>query len=817
MFLLGSYCLAQVNVPTERYDNARTGANLLETTLTTSNVSVNTFGKLWSYTVSGSVQAQPLYLQNISINGVACNVLFIATMNDVVYAFNADSSSNTPLWTVDLTTRSAAGTTPVPIVDIVQSNTLNVVGNVGIESTPVIDTTTNTMYLVARTKESGQYFQRLHALDITTGAEKFGGPTVISGSVKGNGTANSGGVLTFNSLIENQRSGLALANGQILIAWASHEDLNPYHGWVMSYSATTLQQTGIFCTTPNGSMGGVWMSGRAPAVDAAGNVYYITGNGTWDGSTNFSEAILKFSTASGLALTDWFTPNNYAALTNADEDLGSSGPILIPGTDLLVGGGKQSAFYLMHTGSLGHENGTNGQIVQTLSSSGETHAGPVYWNRGSGVGPWLYNWSNQSQPLVAYHFNGTTFDKTAVSTGSVIGAAGQSGGVLTLSANGGTAGTGIVWASIPASGDGDHGVLPGVLRAFNADNLTTELWNSNQNATRDALGNWPKYSAPLVVNGRVYQASFPADGVSNGAVSVYGLLNPNFTVSATPASQTIKPGASATYTVTVTPIGGFTGNVSLAATGLPTGLTGNLVASGTANVSVFTVTAAASLASGNYPLTLIGTSGTNSSSATVNLTVTTTTPGTGVISIKFVGSGSAMAASETAGVVAKSNWNQAAGGSGSVALLDETSTATNAKATWSTNNVWSLPIADNAGNYRMMRGYLDPLNASATVAVTNLPAHANGYNVYVYVDGDNGSATRTGSYKITGPGLNLTETATDSGNTNFSGTFTKAANSRGNYLLFTITGTQFTLTATPGSASTSTKRSPVNGMQIVPR
>ncbi len=275
----------------------------------------------------------------------------------------------------------------MPIVDIVQSDSLNIVGNVGIESTPVIDTSTNTMYLVARTKESGQYFQRLHALDITTGAEKFGGPVAISGSVKGTGTAGSGGVLAFSPLIENQRSGLALANGQIFMAWASHEDLNAYHGWVMSYNAATLAQTGIFCTTPNGSLGGVWMSGRAPAVDSAGNVYYISGNGTWDGLTAFSESFMKFSSTGGLAFLDWFKPDNYAALKNADEDLGSSGPILIPGTDLIVGGGKRSIFYLMQTSSLGHENGTNGEIVQTLNNNGgPIHGGPVYWNRSAALG-----------------------------------------------------------------------------------------------------------------------------------------------------------------------------------------------------------------------------------------------------------------------------------------------------------------------------------------------------------------------------------------------------------------------------------------------
>ena len=784
---------------------------------------MNTFRELWAYTVSGSVQAQPLYLQNLTIGGASHNVLFVVTMNDIVYAFNADSSSNTPLWSVDLT-KEVSGATPVPIVDIVQSNSLNVVGNVGIESTPVIDPSTNTMYLVARTKESGVYYQRLHALDITTGAEKFGGPSVISGSVSGNGTASSGGVLAFNPLIENQRPGLALANGQILIGWASHEDLNPYHGWVMSYSASTLAQTGIFCTTPSGSMGGVWMSGRAPAVDTAGNVYYMSGNGTWDGSTNFSEAILKFSTTSGLALTDWFTPDNYAALTNADEDLGSSGPILIPGTDFLVGGGKQSAFYLMHTGSLGHENGTNGQIAQTLSMSGETHAGPVYWNRSGGVGPWLYNWPNHSQPMTAYHFNGTTFDTAAVSTGSVIGPSGQSGGVLTLSANGSTAGTGVIWASMPTSADGDHGVNAGILRAVNADNLTQELWNSNQNAARDSVGNWPKYSAPLVENGRVYAAGFPADGVSSGTISVYGLLSASFAVAATPASQLVVPGSSASYTVTVTPIGTFSGAVSLNVTGVPSGASATVTANGTAGVSTLKVTTTSTITPGTYAIAVTGVSGTLSASANVTLVVSSTAAGKGAVSVNFVGSGNMMAASESAGVVSKFNWNQALTAAGTLSLVDETGTATGASVTWSapgaapTPGIWSLPITDAPNDVRMMEGYLDPIGGSATAAFSGLPATTYGYDVYVYADGDNATATRTASYQISGTGITTTSaTITDNASTNFSGGYVLANNSAGNYVKFSVNAPQFTITATAVSASDNTLRAPLNGIEIVPR
>ena len=340
----------QINVLAERYDNARSGANLNETQLNSSNVNVNNFGKLWSYSVDGSLQAQPLYISNVIVGGTSHNVLYVATMNDKAYAFDADS--NTVLWSVDFTSPPAI--IPVPVVDIVGSNSLSIVGNVGIESTPAIDLSTNTIYMVVRTKENGSYFQRLHALDIGTGTEKFGGPTTITGFVPGNGNGSS--TVTFDPKIENQRSSLALANGQVFIAWASHEDLNAYYGWVMAYDATSLQQTGIFCVTPNGAMGGIWESGWAPAVDDTGNLYYISGNGDWDGITNFGESFLKFSSANKtLTLVDWFTPDNWLNLNGDDSDLGASGSILIPGTNLLVGGGKRSIFYLLDTASLGHE------------------------------------------------------------------------------------------------------------------------------------------------------------------------------------------------------------------------------------------------------------------------------------------------------------------------------------------------------------------------------------------------------------------------------------------------------------------------------
>src|SRR6267143_1168400 len=830
LFVLTPVTFGQVTITTERYDQSRLGANLSETQLNTTNVNVNTFGKLWSYTVSGSVYAQPLYIQGVNIPGKGTrNVLYVVTMNDVVYGFDADSSSNAPLLILDLTTQ-VPGSVPVPITDIVGPN-LNIVGNIGIESTPHIDLATNTMYLVARTKESGNscgtvngsYCQRLHALDISTFAEKFGGPVIIQGSVPGTGNASVNGTLNFDPKIHNQRSSLALANGQIFIGWASHEDQNPYHGWVMSYSAASLQQTGIWCSSPDGFMGGIWMSGRGPVVDGNGNVYYISGNGDWNGTRNFGESFVKFGSSAGMPLLDWFTPDNWSSLNAGDTDLGSSGPILIPGTDLLLGGGKASIFYLMHTSSLGHEQSGNGQIVQSLANNGgEIKGGPVYWNRSGGVGPWMYAWSNGCDYLKAYHFNGTRFDSSIVSESTIASPCGASGGVLTLSANGSTPGSGIVWSSMPLADDGDHGVHQGILRALNADDLSKELWNSRLNATRDDSGNWPKYSPPTVVGGRVYLASFPADGISNASLNVYGLLTatPDFAIAASPASSGVNPGGSVSYTISTSSLFNFSGAVALSVSGLPAGATASFASNniGTPGSTKLSVSTTAGTPLGSSTLTITGTSGSLTHTTSVTLTVTTATPGAGVISIDFVGRDTPMSPAEVAGVVARSNWNEAQGSSGGgFALVDETGTTTGATISWSSSPVWSLPIADTPGNLRMMNGYLDTVGQNTTVSVAGLPANASGYDIYVYADGDNGSATRTGAYQISGTGITTAViNLTDAANINIGGAFTQANNSAGNYVVFSITATGFTLTAIPSTASDNSPRAPVNGIQIVP-
>jgi hypothetical protein len=616
LLLLPVCASAQIPIPTERYDNRRTGANLSESILNTSNVNASRFGKLYSYTVDGSIQAQPLYVPNVAIAQQGThNVLYVVTMNDVLYAFDADNNSVNGglLWSVDFR-NAPAGVTPIPITDIVGRNNGNIVGNVGIESTPVIDLSSNTIYLVARTKEvSGtntNYVARLHALDITTGAEKFGGPVVINASVP----------LPFDPLHQNQRSSLALVNGMVLFSWASHEDLNVWYGWIMAYNAQTLNQASAFCTTPGDSEGGVWMAGRAPVVDSNGNVYYASGNGGWDGVSNFGDSVMKFSTTGGvLSMTDYFTPDDYATLASGDLDLGSSGPMLIPGTNLLIHGGKESIFYLMSLSNLGHEQSGNNQIVQYFSTSGkEIHGGPVFWNRASGAGPTMYVWPNQIA-LQGYQFNGSTFNTTPISQSTIVAPSGDSGGVLTLSANGGTAGTGIVWSSMPLNQNGDTGTVEGVLRAFDANNLANELWDSTMNLSRDDMGLWPKYSPPTVVNGKVYMASF------SNLLNVYGLLPPDFSLNVTPVAQLVTSGGNTTYTVSTLAQLGFSGTVDLSVSGLPAGATASFSPSSivTPGYSALTVTTTGTTPIGSSTLTITGTSGSLTHGVTATLTVGT--------------------------------------------------------------------------------------------------------------------------------------------------------------------------------------------------
>ncbi len=807
---------AQVNVLTNRYDAQRTGANLSETTLTAANVNPTQFGRLYAYAVDGAVYAQPLYMSGVVIAGTPRNVLYVATMNDKVYAFDADSPSSTPLWMKDFTSPPAV--TAVPVTDITPPNR-NMVGNVGIQGTPVIDPATGTLFLVARTKESGVYAQRLHALDVATGAERAGSPAAIAGSVEGTApdstVGTAGRVITFDPKVHIQRAGLALSNGVVLVAWAAHEDIAPSHGWIMGFDARTLARVAIVAVTPDAYLGGIWQGGRAPALDAAGNAYFATGNGTWDGTRNFGNSLLKFRVGlAGLTLLDYFTPGNEAQLTIADNDLSGSGFTLLPGTSLLLGGGKEGVLYLLDANNLGHKVAKDTQIVQKLPvSGGHVMGGVVSWTSPA-AGALVYNWS-EDDVLKAYSFSGGRLTTVPYAQGDVV-SPGHPGGSLTLSANGSRAGTGIVWASMPTNQDGIHGLVAGILRAFDAETLR-EVWSSEQNAARDRAGTLVKFVPPVVARGKVYLAT------NDGAVAVYGLLPADFSLSVAPGGRTVAPGSRATFSVSVGAAGGYAEAVSLSASGQPAGVAVSfdppvLTGSGTATM---TVAVPSTAASGSFWITVTGTSapsGRTRSASPVVVNVNNTSAGLGAIGINFVGSSpTGMAANETAGTVLQSHWNNATGAvrSAPLALVDQSGTASGATATWAANNTWQTPIADQSGNPRLMKGYLDTPGPSTTVAIAGLAQGT--YDVYVYADGDNRSYARSAAYTISGPGIaQSTVGLTDAASTDFATAFTPAVNSNGNYVKFTVTGSGFTITATPTVAATATLRAAINAVQIVP-
>ena len=615
---------AQVSVWTHHNDNARTGANLSETTLTTANVNAQQFGMLFKYPVDGEVYAQPLYIPGVAIAGKGVhNVVFVATMNDSVYAFDADSNAGanaTPLWFVNFT-NPALGITAVPPGDVQQNGDFNIHGTVGILSTPVIDASAGIIYVVARTKENGNYFFRLHALSLSGGAEKANSPVTISATVPGSGYDAVGGMVTFNPFRGNQRTALTLANGVVYIAFASLGDIDPYHGWLFGYSSSTMQQMSVWNDTPNGTRGGIWQSGNGEAVDASGSLYLLTGNGDWDGVKNFGSSITKLNPLS-LTVSDYFTPADYQNENQTDSDLGSSGPLLIPDTNLIAGGGKEGILFVGPTNNLGHLQNANTKQVQAFQAAvGHIHGAPVYW-RGP-QGPLIYVWGERSY-FSAYHFNGTTFDTTAVMQSSFPAPDGMPGAALSLSANGSAPGSGVVWASIPLNADAETQDVAGVLRAFDANNLSHELWNSQTDASRDSLGLFAKYSPPTIANGKVYLSTF------SNQLCVYGVFSPDFTIASPSPAQGVAQGSSASFTVAVTPILGLTTPVQLSAQNLPPGSTATFnpsAVTGTAT-SVLTIATGKTTPVGSYAVTVTGTAGSVTHSLTLSLLMNA---GTGVL------------------------------------------------------------------------------------------------------------------------------------------------------------------------------------------
>jgi hypothetical protein len=489
-----------VDVVTYHNDIARTGQNLNETVLTPTTVNASRFGKTGFFPVDGGVDAQPLFLSGVAIPGLGTHdVLYVATEHDSVYAL--DAASGSVLWRASMLgsgevtsdTRGCSQVTP----------------EIGITSTPVIDRTRGphgTIYVVAMSKNgAGAYFQRLHALDVTSGAEMLGGPTTIQGSFPGTGAGSSGGSVIFDPKQYEERAALMLLNGQIIMAWTSHCDDDPYTGWIMAYSAATLAQASVLNVTPNGSRGGIWMAGAGPAADANGNVYLLDGNGTFDTTLNasgfpnqgdFGNAFLKISTSSSLAVADYFATWDTVAKSNADTDLGSGGTLVLPDLidgngltrHLAVGAGKDGHIYVVDRDSMGKWNSSTNVNYQDISSAlgNSVFSMPAYFNNTlyyGAVGSSLQAFSIVNAKVIAAAASASAITFTYPGTTPGVSAAGSA--------------SAIVWAVENSN--------PAVLHAYDARDLSRELYNSNQAAGgRDTFGAGNKFITPTIVNGHVY-------------------------------------------------------------------------------------------------------------------------------------------------------------------------------------------------------------------------------------------------------------------------------------------------------------------------
>src|SRR5579862_8071445 len=553
------------SVTTQHNDISRSGANANETILSPANVNITNFGKLFSFPVDGWVYAQPLYVPGLTMGagtpqaGTTHNVVLVMTQHDSVYAFDADSNlgaNSNPLWQISLI---GSGEKTVANSDL---SCGDIIPEIGITSTPVIDPTTNTLYVVAKTTVNDTTFiQRLHALDLTTGQEKFGGPVALSGSVPGTGNGSSSGTLNWDPKWQNNRASLLLVNGVVYIASGSHCDNGPWHGWILAYNATTLRQTGVWCTSPNSLGSGIWGGGSGLAADIPsgkpyGRIFAATGNGVFDATTpytnamDYGDSIVKLDlnngvptmNSSGTVVGDDFTPHGQSALNNSDEDQGSGGTTLLPNS-MLAQVGKSGIIYVLNRENLGGYNPNNTKDPGEAADIGGVWGAPAYWN-GS-----LYVWG-QNDHLKAFSFTNGVLSANPTSTSKESSSPNPDtySPTPSISANGTT--NGIVWSLVT-----DNAQTQGreILYAHDASNVANLLYSSGStgsesNFTRDNPGNSVKFIVPTVVNGKVYVGS-------ETQLSVFGLLNgtPQAAPPAiSPASQSFNPSLQVTITDSTT-------------------------------------------------------------------------------------------------------------------------------------------------------------------------------------------------------------------------------------------------------------------------
>jgi outer membrane protein assembly factor BamB len=513
-----------ISILTQHTSNSRSGFNNNERKLTSSNVNTTQFGKLFSLPVDDQVYAQPLVAGNVNINNSNHNVVYIATVNNSVYAYDADNG--TLYWQKNFTVQGMRAPRANDMTGACGGFYQDFSGNIGIVGTPVIDSVSKTMYFVARsTNGSNSFNQFLHAINIVTGAEASGSPVPVTASYNGNGDGSVNNVINFNAQKQNQRQALTLVNGMVFISFSSHCDWGPYHGWILGYNASTLQQQVVYNDTPDGKEGGIWESGMGLAADDQGYLYAVTGNGTVGvgndptNPRNRGESALKLSVnGSSLKVETYFTPYNFQTLEQQDLDYGVMGTFLIPNSNYYFTGCKDGNLYLLNKDNMGGYLVSSNQVQQTisLSANANLHCQPSYY-KGAGK-EFVYVWS-ENDPLRALPFNrgNNIFEINNQVLYSGGGPQGQSGAMLTVSSNGDTPGTGIVWAAYAKTGDAEHAVSPGVLRAFDATDVSKLLWSNDEKPAQDGAGTYAKFSPPVVANGHVYLATF------SNSVAVYGI------------------------------------------------------------------------------------------------------------------------------------------------------------------------------------------------------------------------------------------------------------------------------------------------------
>ena len=697
---------AQVNLYVRGYNNSRTGANLQEQILTPANVNPTNFGKLFTVPTDGQIYASPLYVSNLQIAGGTHNVLYVATMFNTIYALDADTGA--ALWTQNFGY-------PIIAEDVQNNQNIDWRTGIGILSTPVIDPGTGIMYFVnGNQPQNGaqQFTYKLNAIEIATGLPVHGSPVTISATYSNSDTTSP---VVFNAKMQGQRPGLTLANGNVYIAFGSHQDQTPYYGWVMAYSESTLAQTAVYVDTPMDGWGGIWNAGQAPVVDSAGNLYFTTGNGavgsTPNNNVQAGSSFVKLSPT--LQLVDYFTPSNASNLNSGDMDLGSAGIMLIPNTNYLLGGGKQGVLYLVNTNNMTHFNASGDKVQQEFQAvfgkgTSHIHGTPVYFDSAKN-GPTTYVWG-ENDVLRGFFFNQTTglMNTTPFATSTMTAPVTNNdgampGGFLSISANGNS--NGILWASTPYNADAVTTTVQGVLYAFNADTLQP-LWSDKNNDSRDEVGYMAKFVPPTVANGKVYVPTFGPLGTNNGsgALVVYGLLNAKPTLTVNVANESMTAGAA---------LPTLTGTV----TGLQNGDTlGNQI------VVTYSTTATSSSPAGTYPISANVTgSDAKNYQVVVNAGTLTITSATQTLTV------TANNATRTYGAANPTFTGTITGAQNGDSFTESFSTSAN-----TTSNVGSYPIipaasGNNLNNYNVV---IVDGTLTVTAAATTTTLSAPGSSTY---------------------------------------------------------------------------------------